>query len=121
MIGVVLMDFTKQLRNATKLIDRWLQYKVYSDHIPGLSIGIIHKNEVIFSKGYGYADIEKKIKASDTTCYRIASFSKVFTTIAILQLFEQRKLHLDECVQHYLPWFQSEHNQRTKRVTIRQL
>src|SRR5947209_165536 len=105
MSGVVLMDLTKQLGNATKLIDRWLDYRVYSDQIPGLSIGIVYKNGVIFSKGYGYADVKKKIKANDRTCYRIASFSKVFTAIAILQLFKQGKLHLDDYVQHYLPWF----------------
>jgi len=115
------MALTEQLENATKLIDRWLEYQVYDNGIPGLSIGIVYKNEVIFSKGYGYADVQKKIKATDATCYRIASFSKVFTAIAILQLFEQGKLHLDDRVQHYLPWFRSERDEKTKHITIRQL
>ncbi len=115
------MALTEQLKNATKLIDRWLEYQVYANEIPGLSIGLVYKNKVIFSKGYGYADIQRKIKATDTTCYRIASFSKVFTAIAILQLFEHGKLHLDDRVQHYLPWFRSERDEQTKQITIRQL
>jgi CubicO group peptidase (beta-lactamase class C family) len=115
------VDLTEQLDNATKLIDRWLAYKVSMDRIPGLSIGVVYKNTIIFSKGYGYADAEKKVKASATTCYRIASFSKVFTAIAILQLAEQGKLHLDDRVQSSLPWFTSEHDLHTSHITIRQL
>src|SRR5712692_8318760 len=107
------MDLTQQLDNATKIIDRWLAYKVYTERLPGLSIGVIYKDKVIFSKGYGYANVEKQIKASDTTCYRIASFSKVFTAVAVIQLFEQGKLHLDDRVQHCLPWFTSEHDTQT--------
>src|SRR5258708_6360546 len=115
------MDLTRQLEAAIRLIDRWLAYKVYIDRLPGLSLGIVYKDQVFFSRGYGYADIEQKRKATDTTCYRIASFSKIFTTIAILQLFEQGKLHIDENVQHYLPWCTSAHAPATARITIRQL
>jgi len=61
------MDFTKQLDNATKLIDRWLAYKVYTGRLPGLSIGIVYKNSVVFSKGYGYGNLERQIKTSGTT------------------------------------------------------
>ena len=115
------MDFIKQLENATKLIDRWLAYKVYTERLPGLSTGVVYKDRVIFSKGYGYANVETQIKASDTTCYRIASFSKIFTAVAVMQLFEQGKLHLDDRVQRYLPWFTSERDTQTSRITIRQL
>src|SRR5437588_11963381 len=115
------MDFTKQLDNATKLIDRWLAYKVYTGRVPGLSIGVVYKNSVVFSKGYGYANVEKQIKASETTCYRIASFSKIFTAVAVMKLFAQGKLHLDDRVQLYLPWFTSDHDTQTSVNNIRQL
>jgi len=115
------MDFTEQLDNATKLIDRWLAYKVYTGRLPGLSIGVVYKNSVVFSKGYGYANVEKQIKASETTCYRIASFSKIFTAVGVMQLFEQGKLHFDDRVQRYLPWFTSDHDTQTSFITIRQL
>ena len=60
----MLMALTQQLENATKLIDCWLEYQVYANEISGLLIGLVYKNEVIFSKGYGYADIQRKIKAT---------------------------------------------------------
>lgn len=115
------MNLTRQLHNAIRMIDRWLEYKVYANRIPGLSIGVVHKDTVIFSRGYGYADVEKGIKATDTTCYRIASFSKVFTALAVLQLHEAGKLRIDDRVQDYLPWFTSPHDELTGHITIRQL
>src|SRR5438270_11307872 len=115
------MDFTKQLDNATKLIDRWLAYKVYTGRVPGLSIGIVYKNSVVFSKGYGYANLERQIKTSDTTCYRIASFSKIFTVVAVMQQFEQRKLHSDGRVQRYLPGSISDHDTQTSFSTVGEL
>lgn len=114
-------NLTPQLEDAVRLIDRWLAYRVYANRLPGLSIGIIHQDKVLLSKGYGYADLERKQEASDITCYRIASFSKIFTAIAIMQLFERGKLHLDERVQHYLPWCVAEQQAEIKHITIRQL
>jgi D-alanyl-D-alanine carboxypeptidase len=115
------MDLTKPLEAATRLIDQWLTYRVYADRLPGLSLGIVYEDRVILRKGYGYANREEKIATSETTCYRIASISKIFTALAILQLFEQGKLRLDDPVQHHLPWCSSEQAQETARITIRQL
>lgn len=115
------MDFSSQLEAAIRLIDRWLAYRVYSDRLPGLAAGIVYKDKIIFSKGYGYADLKQKTATTDTTCYRIASFSKIFTAIATLQLFEQGKLHLDDHVQQHLPWCNSENSGDTALMTIRQL
>jgi len=115
------MDFSRQVTGACRLIDRWLAYNVAMERIPGLSVGIVYQQQVVFQRGYGYADLAGETKASATTCYRIASFSKVFTTIAILQLVEQGLLQLDERAQHYLPWLQSTHDDRVAQITIRQL
>ncbi|HEY4383635.1 MAG TPA: serine hydrolase domain-containing protein [Ktedonobacteraceae bacterium] len=116
------MDLNRPLQHALKVIDRWLEYNAYADeHIVGLSVGIVYKDSVIFSKGYGYANVEQKIKASENTCYRIASISKIFTTVAVLQLWEQGKLRLDDSVQQYLSWFTSSDERPLGQITIRQL
>ncbi|GHO46550.1 serine hydrolase domain-containing protein [Ktedonospora formicarum] len=114
-------DLTAQLTDATRLIDRWLAYKVYANRLPGLSVGLIYRDQVLLSKGYGYADLARKVVTQDTTCYRIASFSKIFTALAIMQLFEQGKLHLDDPVSRYLPWCVSESQPQIGHITIRQL
>jgi D-alanyl-D-alanine carboxypeptidase len=116
------MDFTRPLQNAITVIDRWLAYNIATDQrIPGLSFGLVYGDKVLYSRGYGYADLAQNIPASETTCYRIASFSKIFTTIAIMQLQEQGKLALDDHVQQYLPWFTSANDQHLDSITVRQL
>lgn len=64
----------------------------------GLSIGIAHNGEVIFSKGYGMANIESKKKATDSTIYAIASVSKFVTAIVTMKLIDEGKLSLSDKV-----------------------
>lgn len=116
------MDFTRPLQHAITVVDRWLDYNVSTDpRLPGLSVGIVYNDRILFCKGYGYADLSQKVRASETTCYRIASFSKIFTTIALLQLAEQGKIALDAPVREYLPWFASPADQNLASITCRQL
>ncbi|MBI5066037.1 beta-lactamase family protein [Candidatus Woesearchaeota archaeon] len=99
-----------------KIINTWLDYQQFIKRIPCLSIGIIHKDKIIFSKGYGYSDLEQKKKATDKTLYRIASISKIFTAISIMQLVEKEKINLDDDVLKYIPWLKSKN-----KITVRQL
>jgi CubicO group peptidase (beta-lactamase class C family) len=116
------MDFTRSLQQTIPVIDRWLDYNVATDpRLPGLSVGIVYKDQVLFSKGYGYANRAEHIPAREDTCYRIASISKIFTTIALLQLIEQGKTSLDARVQEHLPWFTSSHDANLHTITLRQL
>jgi CubicO group peptidase (beta-lactamase class C family) len=69
--------------------------------IPGLSMVVIQDGNVILERGFGYADVEHRIPATPDTLYHIASVTKTFTAILVLQLVEQGKLDLDEPVSHY--------------------
>jgi len=71
--------------------------------VVGASLAIIDNGEIIYSAGYGFADREKKIKASDKTIYRIGSCSKSFTSLSILQLQEKKLLNINHSVKDYLP------------------
>jgi D-alanyl-D-alanine carboxypeptidase len=116
------MDLDRPLQHALKVIDRWLGYNAYADpRITGVSVGVVYRDHVIFSKGYGYADVERKVRTTGETCYRIASISKIFTTVAVLQLWEQGKLRLDDRVQHYLPWLAASDGRSLEPITVRQL
>lgn len=71
--------------------------------IPGAVLIVIKDGEIILSKGYGYADRERKIPMDpDTTVLRVGSVSKVFTATAVMQLLEQGKLHLTSDIQTYM-------------------
>lgn len=112
----------KAIFDTGKILDAWLPNKIQYEHIPGLSVGIFYNGKLVYKKGFGYADIELRKKATPETCYRIASISKTFTAISILQLAEQRKLNLDDHIEKYLPWFRAKNkNNNSKNITIEQL
>ncbi|MEF8848156.1 MAG: serine hydrolase domain-containing protein [Candidatus Thermoplasmatota archaeon] len=71
---------------------------------PSLSTCIIKDDQVVFSKGYGYYDIEKQKKATNSTIYVIASITKTIVGTALMQLWEQKLFKLDEDVNQYLPF-----------------
>ena len=76
--------------------------------IPGLSAAILEDGELIWSQGFGYADVERRVPATPDTPYHIASVTKTFTAILVLQLAEQGKLDLDAPVSRYVPEIQDD-------------
>jgi CubicO group peptidase (beta-lactamase class C family) len=71
--------------------------------IAGATISVVKDGKLLFAKGYGYADVQKKQPVSpQETLFRPGSISKLFTWTAIMQLFEQGKLDLDRDVNEYL-------------------
>lgn len=82
------------------------------------SVLVSVKGEIVFKKGYGYANIEDSIPNTCDTKFRIASFTKPFTVMLILQLVEDGKLELDGKLTDYLPEFPEE---KGKNITIHQL
>ena len=88
-----------------QLLELWLQAERDFNGIPGISVGIVHDQELVWSKGFGYANLEEKIPASPQTLYSICSISKLFTSIGLMQQRDQGKLELDDKVSQHLPWF----------------
>jgi len=72
---------------------------------PGCVVGIIRNDSLIFSKGYGMANLEYSIPNAPSTIFHMASVSKQFTAYSIVLLAKQGKLKLDDDVRKYLPWF----------------
>lgn len=71
----------------------------------GVSLGVLHKNEMIHIENYGYRDVEEKIAPDQDTMYFIASMSKLFTAAAIGILVDEKKLDWDTPVASILPKF----------------
>ncbi len=91
--------------SAIKVLDSWIAARVADREQPGLSIGVVYDQDLIWTKGYGFADVERKSPATPATLYRIASITKLFTSTAIMQLRDAGKLQLDDPVARHLPWF----------------
>lgn len=90
---------------AIRLIDTWLEAQRDYDRLPGISVAIVNDQELIWREGYGMADVEKQVSADPNTIYSICSISKLFTSVAIMQLRDAGKLRLDDRVGDVLPWF----------------
>lgn len=75
---------------------------------PGASVLVMRGNDILFDKGYGIADIDTKKPIDGNTFFNIASVSKQFTAVAILQLAEEGKLSLEDPVSKYFPEFKAD-------------
>src|SRR5882762_9481403 len=76
-----------------------------STHAPGVSVAIIEHGEYEWARGFGFADLENNVPASEHTLFRLASISKSLTATAAMQLVERGRLDLDAPVQKYCPSF----------------
>lgn len=107
---------------SLRLLEGWIQAHMAYRGLPGLSIGIVHDQKLVWSRGFGHADVVSKTPATAETLYRIASNTKTFTATAILQLRDRGKLRLDDPVSNYLPWFKVRSSfPDAPVITIRQL
>jgi hypothetical protein len=72
-------------------------------HVPGAAVAIVQGDAVVFSRGFGLADLERQVPVSpDVTVFRVFSLSKLFTATAIMQLLEQQQIDLDSDVNTFL-------------------
>src|ERR1700689_3820185 len=84
-------------------LDGLMPYAIERGDVAGAVVAVVKNGEVIFAKGYGYADVAKhKPVDAERTMFRPGSISKLFTWTAVMQLVEQGKLDLDHDVNEYL-------------------
>jgi D-alanyl-D-alanine carboxypeptidase len=84
-------------------LDSQLMADFAKDGVGGVSIGVVSGAKLIWSKHYGYADMEAKRTPTNDTAYRIGSITKQFTALALLQLVEQGKMRLTDPLEKYVP------------------
>lgn len=106
----------KPYDSEIKKIEDFISKEMNRLNIPSLSIAF-YKDDFMWAKSFGYADLEHKTPAEPDTLYRLASISKPLTAIGILNLMEEGKLALDDEVQKYVLYFP----QKRWPITIRQL
>ncbi|HEV7216077.1 MAG TPA: serine hydrolase domain-containing protein, partial [Chloroflexota bacterium] len=105
-----------RLRDGVAYADRWVEYQQGLKDTPGVVVAVALGEELLLSKGYGFADLERRTRMAPTHIFRIASHSKTFTATAIMQLVEGGRLRLDDPLGVSIPWLPG----RLAGVTIRQ-
>ena len=97
-----------RVASAFELLDLWLDAQYDYEQIPGISAGVVYDQELIWSKGYGFSDLNLKNNATPQTIYSICSISKLFTSVALMQLYDEGKVRLDDPITKHIPWFDLE-------------
>ncbi len=95
-----------EVKGAERLFASWIRGQIAYRGLPGIAVGVVHDQELVWAQGFGFADLDAKILVSASTKFRMASHSKLFTATAVMQLRDAGKLRLDDPVSKYLPWFQ---------------
>lgn len=107
-------SFAQNQKIANNLLDYEQQIVPLMDKykIPGMSVGVSHNDSVVYSKGFGFANMEKKIQPDGNTPYSIASITKPFAATVMMRLVEEKKLNLDSKIKDLYPGYE----ERCKRI-----
>lgn len=89
--------------NSIKQLTDSIQTIIKQEHITGLMLGITTKDSVLFSGGFGYADLDTKRKADNNTLFRMGSITKMFVSLGIMKLVNEGKLKLNDELKKIAP------------------
>lgn len=91
---------------ALGLLEAEIAADVAARLTPGLAVAIVHGEDTTWSRGFGYADLERRAPATANTVFAVGSITKLFTATMLMQLRDAGKLRLDDPVQAYVPEIQ---------------
>lgn len=103
------------------LYSAWVESQLAYSGLPGLSIALVHDQQTVWSRGFGYSDRAGKIATTPDSGYRVASITKLFTATALLQLRDDGALELDDRLSDHLPWFDPPTEANSRPITLRHL
>ncbi len=101
-------DKKTDYKDAIRMIEVWLDAQKDYENLPGISAVVVEDQHILWSGAFGKANIEQNIKSEASTLYSICSISKLFTSVAIMKLYDEGKLRLDDEVSKLLPWYDLE-------------
>jgi len=90
-------------------------------NVPGIGVGVVVKDKLVFAKGYGFRDYGKKLPYTPTTVQPIASNTKLFTAIAAGLLVDEGKLDWDKPIRDYVPSIKFYNDDLDRTVTVRDM
>ena len=111
-----------EVTGALAIIDAWVEGTRAYDRVPGISVGIVRDQDLLWTRGYGYSNLASERPADADTLYSVCSISKLFTAIGIMQLRDQGALRLSDRVSDHLDWFDiQQQHEGSGPVTIESL
>ncbi len=101
-------------------LERFIEHERADKELPAVSIALVDGQEIVWARGFGFANPKDSTRATAQTVYRVGSVSKLFTDIGIMQLVERGAIDLDVPITKYLPGFHPK-NPFGKSITLRQM
>jgi hypothetical protein len=108
-------------RRALAGFDAWVDSALTAWRVVGAGVGIIVDGEVVYARGHGYRDRDRRLPVTTQTLFAIGSASKAFTVFALGTLVDQGRIAWDSPVADYLPWFRMYDPEVTRRLSVRDL
>ncbi len=117
-IGLSQIVEDPRFRQAETLFEGWLDAKMAYEQIPGMSVALVHDQDLVWARGYGLAHREAGVPATPETLYSVCSISKLFTSIGVMHLRDMDRLSLRDPVSDLLPWYDLEETFDGGPVTV---
>jgi len=99
----VLLSLLLIAQHDTAAINRFVEAELARQRIPGLSLAVLTGDRVLLARGYGYANVELHVPASDSTVYQSGSMGKQFTAALVEMLVDNHLLRLDDSIVRWFP------------------
>lgn len=117
------LAFAQQKDPLAKLsdFDQYMEQLLLDWNAPGVGVGIVVKGKLVFVKGYGYRDYDKKTPITGNTLFQIASNSKLFTAVAVGMEVENGKLEWDKPIKKFVPSIEFYNDELNNNVTMRDM
>ncbi len=84
-------------------LDRYITEQMKIQAIPGLSLAVVHKGQLVIARGYGMASVELRALATPETVYQLQSITKAFVVLGIMMLTDDARLTLDTRIVDFFP------------------
>ena len=84
------------------MIDEYIQDVMTKKQIPGMSVAVVKEGKPLLVKGYGIANLEHSVPATERTVYEVASVGKTFTAFVVMMLVEEEVIEINSAIAEYL-------------------
>ena len=95
----------KDYSEAVTFAEVWLEAQKDYEKLPGISVAMVEDQEILYKGAFGHSNIAENEEAQTNTIYSVCSISKLFTSVAIMNLYEEGKIRLDDEIADLVPWF----------------
>jgi CubicO group peptidase (beta-lactamase class C family) len=111
----------REIETRLQGLDAYMAKVMKDWNAPGIGIGIVVKDRLVFAKGYGYRDYGERLPFTPTTTQPIASNTKLFTAVAAGMLVEEGKLRWDEPIKRFVPGIRFYNDELDRSISLRDM